>query len=82
MVDHSRQEQHPSSEENKNEGFFKKPLSGSLQRLKDRVEHEVTEKTPSRAIRDDIGGSVEPTDAEWRNLESKVDQERAKRSGR
>lgn len=86
MVDHTDTDQHhgtdKSQDEDRKGGFFVKPLSGSFGRLKNQVEHEVTQKSPSRAIRDDIGGSPEPTDEEWANLQDKVDSERDKRHER
>lgn len=79
MVDHSRQDQHRNPEKTSDGGLLKKPLSGSFRRIRDQFERETTEKTPSRAIRDDIGGSAEPTDKEWSNLEGRVDEVRARR---
>lgn len=60
------------------EGLIKKPMKGSFQRVGDRVAEEVTEKTPSVAVRDDLGGPSEPTDDEHAHLEERVDQARTR----
>lgn len=65
----------------KDEGLFKKPLKGSFKRVRDRMSEDMTEKTPSEAVRDDLGGGTsEPTDEERANLDRSVESERAKRS--
>lgn len=62
--------------ENKGDGFFVKPLSGSFRRVKEKLADELTNKTPTQAMRDDLGGSVEPSDEEITYLESRVGQVR------
>ncbi|HVM00081.1 MAG TPA: hypothetical protein VM324_12380 [Egibacteraceae bacterium] len=51
------------------EGVFKKPLKGSFKRVGEQITEEMQGKTPTEALRDDLGGSTEPTDEERENLE-------------
>lgn len=61
------------------EGVFKKPLKGSFHRVGEQFTQEMEEKTPTEALRDDLGGPAEPTDEEEENLERKVDEVRSQR---
>lgn len=42
------------------DGVFKKPLKGSFKRVGEHMAEEMKSKTPTEAVRDDLGGSSEP----------------------
>lgn len=56
------------------EGLIKKPMRGSFQRVGERMAKEMSEKSPTEAARDDLGGSSEPTYDEGKHLEERVDE--------
>lgn len=50
-------------DQNEDEGLIKKPMKGSFERVGERMAQEMNEKTPTEAVRDDLGGSSsEPTE--------------------
>lgn len=66
----------PADDQNQDEGLFKRPVKGSFKRVGERMAKEVSEKSPTESVRDDLGGSSEPTDDEHEHLEGRVDEAR------
>lgn len=63
-----------ADDQNQGEGLIKKPMRGSFQRVGERMAKEMSEKSPTESVRDDLGGSSEPTDDEHEHLEERVDE--------
>lgn len=69
-----------SNDREQDEGLFKKPLSGSFERVADQFAEDMETKTPTQAIEDDISGSS-TTREEEETLERKVQQKEDESAG-